>query len=100
MCRIPELAAAVCFYGIPPESAAKPADVKVPLQGHFANTDDWCTPAAVDAFEAGAKKAGKAVEFHRYDAEHGFVNEQSSHHNRKCSEQAWDRMLAFWKTHL
>src|SRR5262249_47464759 len=48
-CRIPELAAAVCFYGIPPESVAKPADIKVPLQAHFANQDDWCTPAAVDA---------------------------------------------------
>src|SRR3974390_3370843 len=32
-CHIPELSAAVCFYGIPPEQAAKPADVKVPLQG-------------------------------------------------------------------
>ncbi|MFO1169764.1 MAG: dienelactone hydrolase family protein [Hyphomicrobiaceae bacterium] len=99
-CRIPELAAAVCFYGIPPESAAKPADVKVPLQGHFANRDDWCTPEAVNAFEAGAKKAGKTVDFHRYDADHGFVNEQRSYYDRQCGELAWDRMLAFWKTHL
>lgn len=99
-CRIPELAAAVCFYGIPPEAAAKPADLKVPLQGHFANRDDWCTPQAVDAFEAGAKKAGKAVDFHRYDADHGFVNEQRSYYDRKCGEEAWDRMLAFWKKHL
>src|SRR3712207_5145779 len=42
--RIPEISAAVCFYGIPPEAVAKPADVKVPLQAHFANHDDWCTP--------------------------------------------------------
>jgi len=99
-CRIPELAAAVCFYGIPPESAAKPADVKVPLQGHFANSDDWCTPDAVNAFETGAKKAGKTVDFHRYDDDHGFVNEQRSYYDRQCGELAWDRMLAFWKTHL
>lgn len=99
-CRIPELAAAVCFYGIPPESAAKPSDVKVPLQGHFANRDDWCTPDAVNAFEAGAKKAGKTVDFHRYDADHGFVNEQRSYYDRQCGELAWDRMLAFWKKHL
>ncbi len=26
--RIPELDAAVCFYGIPPEAAAKPADIR------------------------------------------------------------------------
>jgi carboxymethylenebutenolidase len=99
-CRIPELAAAVCFYGIPPEAAAKPADVKVPLQGHFANRDDWCTPKAVDAFEAGLKAAGKPAEFFRYDADHGFVNEQRTYHDRKCSEQAWERTLGFWRKHL
>lgn len=99
-CRIPELSAAVCFYGLPPDTAAKPADVKVPLQGHFANRDDWCTPAAVNGFEAGAKAAGKAVEFHRYEADHGFVNEQRSYYDRKCGEVAWERMLAFWKRHL
>ncbi len=57
--KIPELTAAVTFYGIPPEQAAKPADIKVPLQGHFANKDDWCTPAAVDAFEKAMRNIGK-----------------------------------------
>lgn len=99
-CRIPELAAAVCFYGIPPETAAKPADLKVPFQGHFANRDDWCTPAAVDAFEAGAKAAGKSVEIYRYDADHGFVNEQRGYYDRMCGAEAWGRMLAFWRRHL
>ncbi len=98
--RIPELAAAVCFYGLPPDTAAKPSDLKVPVQGHFAIRDDWCTPAAVDAFEAGAKAADKAIEFHRYDADHGFVNEQRSYYDRKCGELAWERMLEFWKRHL
>ncbi|MEY3665307.1 MAG: hypothetical protein RLZZ153_1489, partial [Pseudomonadota bacterium] len=41
--RIPELDAAVCFYGLPPAEIAPPAGVRVPLQGHFANRDDWCT---------------------------------------------------------
>ena len=98
--RIPELSAAVCFYGIPPESAAKGSDLKVPLQGHFSNTDDWCTPAAVDAFEKSAKAADKSVEFHRYDADHGFANEQRDYYDRKCGELAWERMLGFWKKHL
>ena len=75
-CKIPELTAGVCFYGIPPEAVAKPADIKIPLQGHFALRDDWCTPEAVDKFEAGLKAAGKKTELYRYDADHGFVNEQ------------------------
>ena len=60
--KIPELTAGVVFYGIPPEQAAKPADIKIPLQAHFANKDDWCTPSAVDAFEKAMKSAGKSLE--------------------------------------
>ena len=42
----PGIAAGVPFYGVPPGQLADPARIKVPIQGHFANTDDWCTPAA------------------------------------------------------
>ena len=99
--RIPEISAAVCFYGLPPESVAKPADVKVPLQGHFALKDDWCTADAVKQFEAGLKAAGKNYEFFSYDSDHGFVNEQRLEvHDRVAGEQAWARTLGFWKTHL
>jgi carboxymethylenebutenolidase len=100
-CRIPELSAAVSFYGIPPEAAAKPADVKVPLQGHFANTDDWCTPAVVDAFEAALKAAGKPAEIYRYDASHAFMNEQRQEvYDRPAADLAWRRTLDFLKKHL
>ncbi len=99
-CRIPELSAAVCFYGLPPASVAAPADVKVPLQGHFANRDDWCTPAAVDAFAAGLQAANKRAEVFRYDADHGFMNEQRTAHDRNAAELAWERTLAFWAAHL
>jgi len=99
--RVPELSAAVCFYGIPPAAAAKPADIRVPLQGHFANQDDWCTPQAVNEFDAALKTAGKSAEIYRYDAKHGFVNEQRVDvHDRKAAELAWGRTLAFWKKHL
>ena len=42
--HIPEFAAAVTFYGLPPADAVKAADVKIPLQGHFASRDDYVTP--------------------------------------------------------
>jgi len=95
--RIPEISAAVCFYGLPPDTIGKAADVKVPLQGHFATRDDWCTSQAVDAFEAGLKAARKNAEFFRYDADHGFMNEQRDVHERAAAELAWARTLAFWK---
>src|SRR5262245_32645037 len=66
--HVPELTAGVVFYGIPPEQAAKPADVKIPLQAHFANKDDWCTPAAVDAFAPPMPPAGPPLALSRYAA--------------------------------
>src|SRR6202795_3686659 len=99
--RVPELAAGVVFYGIPPEQAAKPADVKIPLQAHFANKDDWCTPALVDGFEKAMKAAGKSLELFRYDAEHAFVNEQRmSVHDRHAAELAWGRATELFNKHL
>jgi carboxymethylenebutenolidase len=99
--RVPELTAGVVFYGIPPEAAAKLADIKIPLQAHFANKDDWCTPQLVDAFEQGMKAAGKSLELFRSDAEHAFVNEQrQSVHDREAAELAWGRATAFFRKHL
>jgi len=93
---IPELTAAVSFYGLPPAEAVKPADVKIPLQGHFANKDDYITPKAVDDFEKALKAAGKDAEFFRYDADHAFVNEQRmAVHDRQAAELAWSRAIAF-----
>ncbi|MET1047735.1 MAG: dienelactone hydrolase family protein [Hyphomicrobium sp.] len=99
-CRVPEFSAAVPFYGLPPETVATPADVKVPVQGHFANSDDFVTPEKVDAFEAGLKAAGKSAEIYRYDAGHAFMNEQRSVHDRHCAELAWERASAFLKTYI
>ncbi|TXJ14554.1 MAG: dienelactone hydrolase family protein [Afipia sp.] len=99
--KIPELTAGVAFYGIPPEQAVKPADVKIPLQGHFANKDDWCTPAAVDAFDKAMKAAGKDFEAFRYDADHAFVNEErAAVHDRQAAELAWGRATEFFRKHL
>jgi carboxymethylenebutenolidase len=98
--RVPELHAACCFYGIPPESAGAPSDIKVPFQAHFATRDDWCTPELVATFEQGLKLAKVKSELFRYDADHAFVNEQRSVHDRAAAEMAWGRMLSFWEQHL
>jgi carboxymethylenebutenolidase len=99
--KIPELDAGVCFYGIPPTEAADPRHMKIPLQGHFANQDDWCTPQAVNALEATLKDARANYELFRYDAQHGFFNEQRPEvYNAEASQQAWTRLLGFLNKHL
>ncbi len=98
--HIPEVSAAVCFYGIPPADFADPARIKIPFQGHFANQDDWCTPAAVDALEKTLKAAGARHEIYRYDAAHAFANERSAAYDVACATQAWDRLTAFLKAQI
>jgi carboxymethylenebutenolidase len=93
--HVPEFAAGVCFYGIPPKAFADPAKIRIPLQGHFANKDDWCTPAAVDDLERTLKAAGIRHEIYRYDAAHAFANERSAAYDVACANQAWERMAAF-----
>jgi carboxymethylenebutenolidase len=98
--HIPELAAGVCFYGIPPKEFADPARIKAPFQGHFANRDDWCTPALVDDLDAALKRAGTPHEIHRYDAAHAFCNERSAAYDVAAANQAWTRMAGFLETRL
>jgi carboxymethylenebutenolidase len=98
--HIPEFDAGVCFYGIPPKAFADPAQIRVPLQGHFANKDDWCTPAAVNDLELTLKAAGVSHEVYRYDAAHAFANERSNAYEVACANQAWERMAAFLRAHI
>ncbi len=98
--KLRECDAAVCFYGIPPAEAANPAEIRVPLQCHFANQDDWCTPEAVAALEETLKSAGVAHELFRYDAAHAFFNETVEPYDAAAAAQSWDRTLAFLGSNL
>ena len=98
--HIPEFAAGVCFYGIPPKEFADPANIKAPFQGHFANQDDWCTPALVKQLDAALKRAGTPHELYRYDAAHAFCNERSAAYDVASANQAWERMAGFLEARL
>lgn len=98
---IPEMAAAVCFYGIPPADVADPANIRIPFQAHFASRDSWCTPAAVDALEAAMKAAGNPPEIHRYQADHAFFNQTRPEvYDAESARLAWMRTLEFLRKHL
>ena len=99
--RIPELSAAVTFYGIAPDAEQHAAALRVPLQGHFALHDDWIAPAMVKSYDAALTKAGKMHEFFEYDAQHGFMNEQRPEvFNAEAKKQAWARCMAFFGKYL
>ena len=99
--HVPEVDAAVTFYGLPPESVATAKDVRVPLQGHFAKQDDWCSPAVVDEFEKKLKAAGKRYEFHRYDGHHAFMNsDRKEVYSDTAAKLAWERCVKFLSAEL
>ncbi len=98
--KLAECDLGVCYYGIPPLDQADPAQIGVPFQGHFANHDDWCTPAAVDALATALANAGVAHEIHRYDAQHAFFNETVAAYDEAAAAQSWERTLAFLRAHL
>jgi carboxymethylenebutenolidase len=99
--KIPELDAAVCFYGLPPPHVASGKDVRVPFQGHFASEDDWVTPDKVDAFEQELKAAKKTYEIYRYQGHHAFMNEDRREvHDPKATALAWDRALTWFRRYL
>ena len=98
--RVPGIACGVPFYGIPPGQLADPAKITIPIEGHFANTDDWCTPQLVNDFEKAMTVAGNKPSIFRYDAAHAFANETSAAYNATAAQQAWQRTMAFLGKHL
>jgi carboxymethylenebutenolidase len=97
--RLPELGAAVPFYGNhpPAEDAAK---VKAPLLIHFAGVDERIN-AAWPAYEAVLKAAGVAYTAHVYaGTQHGFNNDTTPRFDAANAKLAWERTLAFFDKNL
>jgi carboxymethylenebutenolidase len=94
--RVPEMDAGACFYGIPPAELLDPKSINVPLICHFANHDDWCTPAKVDQLENTLKQSKSKFEIYRYDAHHAFMNESRPEvYDALCAKTAWERTHNF-----
>jgi carboxymethylenebutenolidase len=97
--RIPDLAAAVPFYGTQP-SAADAARIKAPLLIHYAEHDDRVN-AGWRPFEAALKANGVRYEMHMYPGtNHAFYNDTTPRYNEAAAKLAWSRTLAFLKEHL
>ena len=97
--QLPDLAAAVPFYGNHPpvEDAAK---VKAPLLIHFAAVDERIN-AAWPAYEAALKAAGVRYTAHQYPGtQHGFNNDTTPRFDAAAAKLAWERTLAFFAQHL
>ena len=97
---LPELDAAVIYYGHVPTDAKPFAAVKAHILGIFGNQDEGIPPKHVDAFEAGLKTAGVKHRILRYDAPHAFANPSSPAYHGKEAAAAWAETRAFLRAVL
>ena len=97
--RMPELNAAVPFYGNHP-AAEDAAKVKAPLLIHFAAVDERIN-ASWPAYEAALKAAGTRYTAYQYaGTQHGFNNDTTPRFDAAAAKLAWERTLAFFNTNL
>lgn len=97
--KIPDLAAAVPFYGSQP-SGDEVAQINAPLLIHYAGLDERVN-AGWEAYEAKLKEFDKDYEVHFYpDVNHGFHNNTTPRFDEASADLAWKRTIDFFKEHL
>jgi dienelactone hydrolase len=90
--RIPELAAAVPFYGGQPTAADVPK-IKAPLLLHYGELDTRVNEGW-PAYEAALKENKKDYAAFIYPkANHGFHNDTTPRYDKEAAELAWKRTL-------
>ncbi|MBT8211384.1 MAG: dienelactone hydrolase family protein [Eudoraea sp.] len=96
--KVPDLAAAVPFYGGQPKENIEA--IKAPLLLHFAELDKRVNAGWPD-YEAALKKNNKEYTAHMYPGvNHGFHNDTTPRYDKEAAELAWSRTVEFFKEHL
>ncbi|MDQ2916881.1 MAG: dienelactone hydrolase family protein [Pseudomonadota bacterium] len=97
--RIPDLAAAVPFYGAQP-SAADTAKIKAPLLIHYAGLDERIDAGWPAWKEALDRNHIRYQEYTYPGVYHGFHNDTTPRYDEAAAKLAWSRTLAFFNEHL
>ena len=96
---MPDLAAAVPFYGVQ-APAADAAKIEAPLMVHDAEKDERIR-AGWPAYEAALKAAGVRYQYFVYaGTEHGFNNDTTPRYDEAAAKLAWQRTVDFFKKNL
>ena len=98
----PEVGACVIYYGVVPGVQPDLVKISGAVLGHYAENDDWASPATVRDLEMKLKSLGKDAEFHTYPGtHHGFFNDTRAEvHAPEAAQQSWERTISFYRKHL
>ena len=96
--KVPDLAAAVPFYGGQPKEDID--KINAPLLLHFGELDKRVNEGW-PAYEVALKEHGKEYKAFIYkNANHGFHNDTTPRYDREAAELAWERTIDFFKENL
>lgn len=97
--KIPDLHAAVPFYGGQPPAESVP-EIEAPLLLHYAGLDKRVNEGW-PAYEKALKQHGKEYTAHIYpDVNHGFHNDSTPRYDKAAAELAWERTIKFFTEKL
>ncbi|SDR06979.1 dienelactone hydrolase family protein [Flagellimonas zhangzhouensis] len=97
--KVPDLAAAVPFYGGQPADE-EVAQINARLLLHYAGLDERVN-AGWPAYEAKLKELDKKYEAHIYpEVNHGFHNNTTPRYDKASADLAWERTVQFFKDNL
>jgi carboxymethylenebutenolidase len=97
--RIPQLAAAVPFYGGQPAATDVP-QIKAPLLLHYGELDTRVNEGW-PAYEASLKENKKEYTAYIYPGtNHGFHNDTTPRYDKAAAELAWNRTVEFFNQKL
>ena len=97
--RVPELKAAVPFYGGQPDAEMVP-QIQAPLLLHFGELDSRVNAGWPD-YEKALKENKKEYEAYFYpNTNHGFHNDTTARYDEEAAKLAWDRTIRFFKERL
>jgi carboxymethylenebutenolidase len=97
--RLPDLAAAVPFYGAPPPAADIPK-IKAAVLAHHGEMDTRLA-GTWPAYDAALTAAGVPHEGYIYaGAQHGFHNDTTPRYDEAAAKLAWTRTLAWFNKYL
>ena len=95
---------AIPFYGLIPWGGPAPDWSRLggPVQGHYAELDEWAGPAAVGALTQEITAAGGTVEMFVYPAaQHAFFNDTRPEvYDAAAAATAWERTIGALRTAL
>ena len=98
--NVPELVAAVPYYGTPPNPLPSWDNMNAKLLAIFSETD-YNQNSRIPEIVTGMVQRRKTMGLHLYQGTaHGFHNDTSPIYNSGAAADAWSKTIAFLRTHL